>query len=135
MTDEATAVDSYYQHIMQLGSLRTPAHAVRVNEAVLRALGFNLSRGVRRDLGKALPAELGRELTRGWRLIHFRNRNITFRQFAQSVARMSGNTDPQHAEHVMSVVFSQLKRLVDDDLVREVARDLSPELRSVWTSA
>ena len=120
---------------MEHGNLRTPQHASRLTFAVLHTLGFNLSGGVKRDLAKALPDDLGQHLTRGWRLINIRHKQLPLRDFAKDVARHNGNTDARYAESATRVVFHRLKSLIDDDLVRAVARDLSPEVRDLWNAA
>lgn len=132
---QATTSDKLYQAIMEDGNLRTTQHASRLTFAVLHTLGFNLSGGVKRDLAKALPDDLGRYLTRGWRLINIRHKQLPLRDFAKDVARHNGNTDARYAESATRVVFHRLKSLIDDDLVRAVARDLSPEVRELWNAA
>lgn len=129
------ALDSYYSAIMQHGKLRTPSHAARLSRAVLRTLGFNLSGGVKKKLAEALPPDLAHDLTRGWLLLHIRDRNLSLHRFAKDVARHSGNTDPQYAQMATAAVFRQIKQLIDADLSREVARNLSPEVRELWNSA
>lgn len=135
MSEQTIPLDTFYNRLMQQGNLRTPDHAARLSSAVLHSLGFNLSGGIKRKLAKALPAGLSRELTRGWRLIHFRNRGLSLHDFAKDVALHSGNTDPQYAMMAIEAVFHQLKQLIDPDLSREVAKDLSPEVRSLWNAA
>jgi uncharacterized protein (DUF2267 family) len=56
-------------------------------------------------------------------------------KFAKDVALHSGNTDPKYAEMVTKVVFRQLKSFMDEDLRREVAKDLSPEVGDFWIEA
>lgn len=135
MSNQTMTLDNYYNEIMQRGKLRTPVHAARLSTAVLHTLGFNLSGGVKKDLARALPPDLARDLTRGWRLIHFRDRNVTLHNFAKDVARHSGNTDPQYAQMATMAVFHQIKQLVDADLSHEVAKDMSPEVREFWNAA
>ena len=135
MSDQTMQLDSFYSAVMQRGNLPTPQHAARTSGAVLHSLGFNLSGGVKRELARALPADLAHELTRGWRLIHFRNTHLPLEKFAHDVALHSGNTDPQYARMAAAAVFGQLKRLIDDDLNRRVAKDLSPEVRDLWNAA
>ena len=84
---------------------------------------------------RALPADLAHELTRGWRLIHFRDTHLPLEKFAHHVALHSGNTDPQYAKMASAAVFGQIKRLIDADLSRRVAKDLSPEVRDLWNTA
>ena len=135
MSDQSMQLDSFYSAVMQRGNLRTTDHAARASSAVLHSLGFNLSGGVKRELARTLPADLAHELTRGWRLIHFRDTHLTVEKFARDVALHSGNTDPQYARMATAAVFSQLKRLIDDDLNRRVAKDISPEVRDLWNAA
>jgi uncharacterized protein (DUF2267 family) len=135
MSNQTINLDSFYQSIMQRGNLRTPKHASRLTFAVLHTLGFNLSGGVKRSLAKQLPDDLAKDLTRGWRLINIRHKNLSLHDFAKDVARHSGNTDAQYAESATKVVFHQLKQIIDDDMIRDVARDISPEVRALWDAA
>jgi len=135
MSNQTINLDSFYQSIMQRGNLRTPKHASRLTFAVLHTLGFNLSGGVKRSLAKQLPDDLAKDLTRGWRLINIRHKNLSLHDFAKDVARHSGNTDAQYAESATKVVLHQLKQIIDDDMIRDVARDISPEVRALWDAA
>lgn len=135
MSNQTATLENFYQAVMQSGNLRTPKHATRLTFAVLHTLGFNLSKGVKSKLAKALPKELASDLTRGWRLINIRHKNLPLETFAKDVAMHNGNTDPQYTESAVGIVFKQLKQIIDDDLVREVARDLSPEVRALWNKA
>lgn len=135
MSNQTITSDAFYNTIMEDGNLRTPQHASRLTFAVLHTLGFNLGGAAKRKLAQALPDETARYLTRGWRLINIRHRRLPLAQFAKDVARHSGNTDPQYAARAIEVVFRQIKKLIDDDVVRAVARDLSPEVRAVWNAA
>ncbi len=135
MSNQTLSLDSFYRTIMQKGNLRTPDHASRLTFAVLHTLGFNISGGTKKDLARALPDELARDLTRGWRLINIRSSRLPLEKFMKDVARHNGNTDPKNAERATKVVFGELKQLIDDDLTRAVARDLSPEVRAFWNAA
>lgn len=135
MSNHTTSLDSFYRAIMQNGNLRTPDHASRLTFAVLHTLGFNLSGGVKKKLARALPDELARDLTRGWRLINIRSGRLPLEKFMKDVARHNGNTDPKNAERAARVVFREIKQMIDDDLARDVARDLSPEVRAFWNAA
>lgn len=135
MSNQTLSLDSFYRAIMQKGNLRTPDHASRLTFAVLHTLGFNISGGTKKDLARALPDELARDLTRGWRLINIRSSRLPLEKFMKDVARHNGNTDPKNAERATKVVFGELKQLIDDDLTRAVARDLSPEVRAFWNAA
>lgn len=135
MSNQTATVNQFYDSVMELGNLRTPQHAERLTYAVLHTLGFNLSGAVKRKLARALPEELSRQLTRGWRLINIRHGKLSLDDFAKDVARHSGNTDAQYAKMATQVVFRQIKQLVDDEVRRDVARDLSPEVRQHWNAA
>ncbi len=135
MSDQTMQLDSFYNEVMRHGNLRSADQAARVSSAVLHTLGFNLSGGVKRELARALPAGLAHELTRGWRLIHFRNTRLPMEKFAHDVALHSGNTDPQYARMATANVFGQLKQLIDANLSQRVAKDLSPEVRDLWNAA
>lgn len=137
MSNPSTAIDldAFYQSMMQAGNLRTPKHASRLTFAVLHTLGFNLSGSVKRDLAKSLPEDLAKSLTRGWRLINIRHKNLSLHDFAKDVARNSGNTDAAVAETRTRLVFHQIKKLLDGNLIHEVGRDLSPEVRDAWLAA
>ena len=135
MSHQTITSESFYQTIMQQGNLRTPKHAARLTFAVLRTLGFNLGSRVKRELADALPEEMAKDLTRGWRLVNIRHSNLSVHDFAKRVALNSGNTDAQYAQSAIKVVFRQIKKIIDDDLVRAVARDLSPDMRDFWNAA
>lgn len=135
MSDQTLTIENYYDDLMRGGNLRTPSHAARLSQAVLRTLGFNLSGPTKRKLAKALPEDLARDLTRGWRLINIRHHNLSLDKFAKDVALHSGNTDPDYAKTATRAVFRQIKSMVGDDVVRAVARDLSPEVRDFWNAA
>lgn len=127
--------DSFYEDMMRFGNLRTPAHAERWTLAVLRTLGFNLSGSTKKGLAKALPEELARGLTRGWRLINIRRSKLSLDDFAKDIALRSGNTDREVAKVMAQVVFRQIKSLVSDRVIRDVTRDLSPEVGDFWEAA
>jgi uncharacterized protein (DUF2267 family) len=135
MNDQTATLDSFYNAIMANGMLPTAAHAARQTSAVLRALGFNLSGGVKKKLARSLPEDLARELTRGWRLVNIRHSQLPLRDFLKEIAMHSGNTDAQYAEIATAAVFRQIKHNLDADVSREVARDLSPEVRAFWNAA
>jgi len=135
MTTQTITLDAYYREVMHGAKARTVEHAARLSQAVLHVLGFNLSSGIKRKLTRSLPEPLGHELTRGWRLIHFRDRHLSRYKFLKAVGLQSGNTDPQYAALSTAAVFRQLKQFLDGDLSREVAKDLSPEVRELWNAA
>ena len=135
MSTQTMTLDTYYTEVMQGARVRTVDHAARLSSAVLHVLGFSLSGGVKRKLAKALPSDLGRQLTRGWRLINVRDHKQTRHKFLKDIGLHSGNTDPQYAEMATSAVFHQIKQFIDGDLSRQVAKDLSPEVRDLWNAA
>lgn len=135
MSNQTTTLDNYYQNVMQLGNLRTLGHAERVTFGVLRSLGFVLSGGTKKKLAKALPDELAYHLTRGWKLINIRHKNLSLDDFAKDVSYHSGNTDPRIAKVMTGIVFGQIKGSLDHSLIRDVAKDLSPEVRDFWNKA
>lgn len=136
MSNQTTILHSFYDSVMQLGNMRTPAHAERITKAVLRTLGFNLSGGTKNKLAKALPENLAHALKRGWVLINIRHSKLSYEDFAKDVALHAGNTDAHYAKMTTEIVFRQIKRLINDDaLSREVAKDLSPEVGKVWDAA
>ncbi len=135
MTTQTMTLDAYYREVMHGAKSRTVEHAARLSHAVLHVLGFNLSGSIKRKLARALPQPLGRELTRGWRLINVRDRRLSRYKFLKDVGLHSGNTDPQYAALATTAVFRQLKQFIDGDLSREVAKDLSPEVRELWNAA
>lgn len=136
MTVQETSLTSnYYSSILKTAHLPTEQHAIRTSAAVLRTLGFNLSGGKRRQLAKALPEELAFHLKRGWHLLRFRNRNLSLQDFLEETARRTGNTDTQYARQSTQAVFRELKSLIDQDLRREVGRDLPPEVGRFWLGA
>jgi uncharacterized protein (DUF2267 family) len=135
MINQTTSLDAFYDGIMINGKLPTPAHAARFTSAVLYTLGFNLSGGVKKKLARSLPEAIARDLTRGWRLVNVRHNQLPLRDFLKDIAMTSGNTDAQYAEMATGAIFRQIKRNLDADVAREVARDLSPEVRAFWNAA
>jgi uncharacterized protein (DUF2267 family) len=130
-----TTIDAFYHDVVKQSKLPSTAHAARATSAVLRALGFNLSGNVKRKLAKALPEDLAKELKRGWRLINIRRNKLPLQDFLKDIALHSGNTDPQYAEFYTAAVFRAIKQQIDSGTSREVARDLSPEIRNFWNAA
>lgn len=132
---ERKQLEEFYNYVQECGKLRTEAHAKRWADGVLRTLGINLDRGTKKKLSKALPEELATSLTRVFWLLHFRNPNLTVEEFQGMVARRSGNTDADFAYFPTRAVFGGVKRLVNDDLQREVADNLAPEIAALWREA
>jgi uncharacterized protein (DUF2267 family) len=126
---------NYYGEVMEQGSLRTREHARTWSRAVLRTLGFYLDRGTKRKLAKALPQPLARDLTSGFWLLHFRDPNMTSREFLRRVALRGGNTDAQYARAPTTAVFRQVKQLITEELSDRIADTLSPEVSDIWREA
>ena len=135
MQTQSKPVTHYYETVQSLGSLRTPAHAVRWTTAVLQTLALNLDGKTKKQLVKALPEPLAEDLSRIFWLLHFRDTSISSQEFCNRVARRAGNSDWQFAEIPTKAVFHGLKELVDTQLNQQVADTLSPELRQLWEQA
>lgn len=133
-TPDAKLTD-FYTHVQQQGSLLTPDHAWIWTRGTLNMLGVNLSKGARNALTKALPEELQKQLSGVFWLAFFRNTNLTAYEFQNRVARRSGNTDAQFAKRPVMAVFGALKKLVGENVSRQIAQDLAPEVRELWEKA
>lgn len=125
----------YFAYIQEAGNLRTTAHAQRWSRAVLKTLGINLSRGIKKKLAKALPEELAGDLTRVFWLLHFQNDGLTQYDFLNQVSRRAGNSDPDFARFPTTAVFHQIKAIAGADMAEQVAEALSPEMRQWWEEA
>ena len=128
-------LNDYFAYIQKAGKLRTQAHAQGWSRAVLKTLGINLSRGAKKKLAKALPAELANDLTRVFWLAHFRNTGLTQYDFLNQVSRRAGNTDPDFARYPVTAVFHQVKAIIGQDVSSQVAETLSSEMRQMWEEA
>ena len=131
----ADQLSQYYQHVQTQGQLRTSTHAERYSRAVLQQLGLSLPRNMKRELAKALPDPLARDLTKVFWLAHFRDTNQPALDFQQRVARRSGNTDQFFARTYILAVFASLKNLLDSDLSKRIGDTLSPEIGALWRMA
>jgi uncharacterized protein (DUF2267 family) len=132
MQDDLT---QFYQGVQKVGKLRTEEHARRWTVGVLKTLGVNLPGRTKRKLARALPNGLARPLTDVFWLLHFRNANLSGDDFQRAVARRSGNSDAQFARFPVLAVFGGIKQMINQDLQREVAQSLSPEVRELWEQA
>jgi uncharacterized protein (DUF2267 family) len=132
MQDDLT---QFYQGVQKVGKLRTEEHARRWTVGVLKTLGVNLPRRTKRKMARALPNGLARPLTDVFWLLHFRNANLSGYDFQRAVARRSGNSDAQFARFPVLAVFGGIKQMINQDLQREVAQTLSPEVRELWEQA
>lgn len=126
---------NFYQSVQREGKLRTEEHARRWTAATLRILGVALDGRTKRRLARALPPELSKWLTDIFWLLHFRNPRLSQGEFVKRVARRAGNTDYQFAPFPIRAVFGGVKQMLDEDLQREVAEALSPEVRDLWQQA
>jgi uncharacterized protein (DUF2267 family) len=134
MTQDNTLVN-FYQDVQRAGKLRTEEHARRWTAATLNVLGVSLDGGTKKRLARALPPELSKPLTDVFWLLHFRNPRMSESEFVSGVARRSGNSDTQFAPFPIRAVLGSLKQMIDEDLQREVAEALSPEVRELWTQS
>ncbi len=129
-------LEQFYQYVQNAGSLRSPQHARRWSDGVLKTLGLHLDRGTKRALAGALPPELAASLTRVFWLAHFRDRRLPAQRFQKQAANRSGVTDAQFARAPILAIFRGVKELInDDELSRRVSATLSPEVRGLWEEA
>jgi len=128
-------LDSYYEHIHQSGKLLTEQQARHWSKGILATLGTALDRKTKRSLAKALPAELADDLKAIFWLVHFRDPNLSRREFLQQAARRSGNSNAEFAIYPALAVFSGIRSFIAPDLQSQVANSLSPELRDFWEQA
>jgi len=131
MTEDNELIN-FYESVQREGKLRTEEHARRWTAATLRILGVALDGRTKRRLARALPQELSQWLTDVFWLLHFRDPNLSRDRFVKRVARRAGNTDYQFAPFPIKAVLSGVRQMVDEDLQREVAEALSPEVRELW---
>jgi len=132
---DSNQLDKFYQVVQQQGKLLTLGHAHRWTDGVLRTLGMSLDRGTKKRLAAALPDELSSSLTRVFWLVHFRDAQLGKEQFQRMAARRSGNTDADFAVYPTLAVFGAVKKLIDENLQREVADNLAPEISDLWQKA
>ncbi|MCA9962677.1 MAG: DUF2267 domain-containing protein [Anaerolineales bacterium] len=130
-----TDLQSYFTQVQTMGSLRTEMHAKRWSTAVLKTLGFNLDGRTKKQLAKALPEELGVDVTRVFWLLHFQDKTLSQQEFLNQVSRRSGNTDWQFAKIPTTAVFRSVKKMIDKDLSDAIADSLSPEVSALWKNA
>jgi uncharacterized protein (DUF2267 family) len=123
---------TFYNLIQDTGYMRSNEHAARWTQATLQMLGVNLDRKTKRALAKALPESLARDLNGVFWLLHFRDSDLSAIEFQNRVARRAGASDKFRARSAIIAVFSALKQYIDDDLDKQVAETLSPEVRALW---
>jgi len=134
-TKGQTDLDNYFETVMTTGKLRSIEHAHLWSDAVLKTLGFHLNRNTKRALAKALPEELADPLKNIFWLLHFRDPELSLKDFQKQAARRSGNSNSEFAYHPVRAVFAELKRFTNSDLDQQVAEALSPEVRELWLQA
>ena len=132
---DSNQLDDFYQYVLENGKLLTTDHVRRWSDGVLRTLGITLDRGTKKKLAKALPEELASSLTRVFWLLHFRDPNLTREEFLRMAALRSGNTDADFAYHPTLAIFGGLKKIVGNDVQREVADHLAPGISELWEKA
>lgn len=125
----------FYRNVQQAGKLPTASHAQRWSRAVLNTLGLHLDRKTKKQLARALPADLAEALIRVFWLLHFRDPQLSRADFLDQISRRSGNTDTEFARFPTTAVFRQVKSLINPDLSDQVAQTLSPEVRQLWQQA
>lgn len=132
-------MSNYYQTIQQLGKLRTEDHARRWSTAVLKTLALNIDRGTKKNLAQELrhkqADQQADDLMRIFWLLHFRNKGQSTKAFMNQVARRAGNSDWQFAEIPTRAVFHGLKELVSQDMSKQIADSLAPDVSEVWQNA
>ncbi|MGD2078008.1 MAG: DUF2267 domain-containing protein [Chloroflexota bacterium] len=128
-------LESYYQFVCSAGELRTPQHARRWTDGVLRTLGIALDRKTKNALTKELPDELARSVGDVFWLLHFRDPNLSLDEFLQRAARRSGNSNSEFAMLPTRAVFAGLRFFISPEVDQQVARTLSPELCDFWEQA
>ncbi len=137
MTDsEIKELDDYYHHIQRVGNVRTLDHAKRWSDGVLKTLGTSLHRKVKKDLAKSLPSELAQSLNGVFWLVHFHDPTLSSQEFLHRAGRRSGNSNSEFARYPTLAVFGGLRMFaIDSELEKEIADDLSPEIRQLWEQA
>lgn len=128
-------LDSYYRFVCTAGELRTPEHARRWSNGVLRTFGTVLSRKAKQALAKELPEELATSLKDVFWLLHFRDPNLSKEEFFHRAGRRSGNSNGEFAATPTRAVFAGLRFFISENTEQQVAESLSPELREYWEEA
>jgi uncharacterized protein (DUF2267 family) len=128
-------LDSYYRYVTGVGELRTPQHARRWTDGVLRTLGTALSRQAKRALAKELPDELARSVNDVFWLLHFRDPNLGRDEFLHRAGRRSGNSNGEFAAVPTRAVFAGLRFYISTEVDQQIADTLSPQLHDLWQEA
>jgi len=125
----------FYEHVYQVGNLRTMDHARRWTNGVLETLGTVLDRRSKRAVSKNLPDELATSLNGVFWLLHFRDPHYSSEEFCQRVTKRSGNSDAEYARLLIRAVFGGMRLYIGPELDQRVADSLSPEMSSMWLEA
>jgi uncharacterized protein (DUF2267 family) len=128
-------LENYYENVQKNGFLRTPDHAKRWSDAILKLTGHNLKRGTRKALAKALPKELGGEITRLFWLVNLHEPELPAYEFQRRVARRAGVTDAQFALNPIKAVYAEVKKIIDKDLSNQVKESLPTAVAEIWEKA
>jgi uncharacterized protein (DUF2267 family) len=128
-------LDGYYQYVCTNGELRTPQHARRWSDGVLRTFGTALNGKTKRSFAKQLPDELAKSVKDVFWLLHFRDPDLSREEFLQRAARRSGNSNAEFAASPTLAVFAGVRYFITPEIDRQVADSLSPELREYWDQA
>jgi uncharacterized protein (DUF2267 family) len=136
MTDSTDMqLTGFYEHVFQMGNLRSMDHARRWTNGVLETLGTVLDRKSKRAVSKNLPEELASSLNGVFWLLHFRDPMYSSDEFCRRVAKRSGNSDGEFARVPTQAVFGGLRLYIGPDLDQRVADSLSPEVSLMWQEA
>lgn len=128
-------LERYYHFIYLNGKLRSPQHARRWSDGVLRTFGTALDGKTKRTLAKELPEELAISLKDVFWLLHFRDPNLSREEFLQRAARRSGNSNGEFAFYPVLAVFAALRYFISPETENKISDSLSPELRAYWERA
>lgn len=110
------------EEVRESGQYATAAEAERVTRIVLSALGGHVIGDERVELARALPEEAARVIASQIPA----TRPLTAAEFVDSVAARIEGATPATARWDVSSVLSVLPKLVGDDLLDRVLRQLPP---------
>ena len=130
-----TNLDRFYENVMTNGHLRTISHAKRWTDAALKITGHNMKRSARKELAKALPAELGGAVSRMFWLVKLFDANLPADEFQKQVANRAGVTDAQFARLPILAIYAELKNMLGNDNADKVRNGLPAEVAELWEIA
>ncbi len=131
MRDDA-ALQVYYEHVQRVGKLLSYELAERWSTGVLKTFGFHLNGRTKRSLVKVLPEPLSDDVKDVFFLLHFKDKNLSSRDFQKQVAKRSGNSDAEFARYPILAVFSGIRQFTNSKLNERISDALSPEVRELW---